>query len=306
MSSTIESIADPGGDPYALLNVAFDANDSAIKAAYRVRSLSVHPDKNPDNPHAADLFHAVKAASEALLNAHTRALIDTRLAAAKAVIARQAALGQDRLRMRALLEAREATAATALAAVVRGADVARLRSDGIDRARAMTAKAEEAAAATAAARADAAAAKATYTSAFAVVVAWTAEVDAAFGIRGGVTDAALRAAFFLCGEIDRVERGGGGGAVLVFVGQGGSEAALVAPPPGYTTRRIEVVAVATATATGNDAINAPAAASEEKQIQELEDFEKRVLARCLRGFVGAGAGAGAGAGVVVGAQDDSR
>jgi DnaJ family protein C protein 17 len=43
-------------DFYELLQVAFDADDAAIKKAYRKASIRYHPDKNPDNKDAADRF----------------------------------------------------------------------------------------------------------------------------------------------------------------------------------------------------------------------------------------------------------
>jgi len=43
-------------DFYELLGVSFDANEAAIKKAYRKASIRYHPDKNPDNKDAADRF----------------------------------------------------------------------------------------------------------------------------------------------------------------------------------------------------------------------------------------------------------
>ena len=36
-------------DLYALLEVEIDADEKAIKKAYRKKALTCHPDKNPDN-----------------------------------------------------------------------------------------------------------------------------------------------------------------------------------------------------------------------------------------------------------------
>lgn len=37
-------------DPYAILDLPLDADEKAIRKQYRRMSLTLHPDKNPDNP----------------------------------------------------------------------------------------------------------------------------------------------------------------------------------------------------------------------------------------------------------------
>ena len=49
-------------DPYAILGVARDADEGAIRKAYRKLARELHPDVNPDNPAAEERF---KEASEA-------------------------------------------------------------------------------------------------------------------------------------------------------------------------------------------------------------------------------------------------
>lgn len=46
-------------DLYKLLEVSFDSEEAAIRKAYRKKALKCHPDKNPDDPKAAELFHQV-------------------------------------------------------------------------------------------------------------------------------------------------------------------------------------------------------------------------------------------------------
>jgi curved DNA-binding protein CbpA len=43
---------DEMADYFALLEVTEDADNRAIRRAYRVKALRYHPDKNPDNQNA--------------------------------------------------------------------------------------------------------------------------------------------------------------------------------------------------------------------------------------------------------------
>lgn len=43
-----------------------------IKKAYRKKALTCHPDKNPDNPRAAELFHELSRALEILTDTKAR------------------------------------------------------------------------------------------------------------------------------------------------------------------------------------------------------------------------------------------
>ncbi len=53
-------------DPYAILEIAKDADDKVIRKAYRRLSLQWHPDKNMGNQYAEQMFMMVRKAYEAL------------------------------------------------------------------------------------------------------------------------------------------------------------------------------------------------------------------------------------------------
>ncbi|MCP4035512.1 MAG: DnaJ domain-containing protein, partial [bacterium] len=49
-------------DPYATLGVARDADERAIKRAYRQLAQQHHPDRNPDDHVAEERFKEISAA----------------------------------------------------------------------------------------------------------------------------------------------------------------------------------------------------------------------------------------------------
>ena len=51
-------------DLYALFGIPSDVTQKEIKSAYRKKALVCHPDKNPDNPQAAELFQQLTDVSE--------------------------------------------------------------------------------------------------------------------------------------------------------------------------------------------------------------------------------------------------
>jgi len=60
-------------DYYEVLGVNRDADAEAIKKAFRRLAMKHHPDRNPDNPKAEELFKEAKEAYEILTDANKRA-----------------------------------------------------------------------------------------------------------------------------------------------------------------------------------------------------------------------------------------
>ncbi len=63
-------------DPYSLLGIAKNADDKAIKSAYRTLAKELHPDKNKDNPKATERFSQVTQAYDLLSDKDKRARFD--------------------------------------------------------------------------------------------------------------------------------------------------------------------------------------------------------------------------------------
>uniref|UniRef100_A0A182JY39 J domain-containing protein n=1 Tax=Anopheles christyi TaxID=43041 RepID=A0A182JY39_9DIPT len=78
-----------------------------IRKAYRKKALQCHPDKNPDNPKAAQLFQELSKALEILMDVSARAAYDRLLNAKKAAQLRTKQLDSKRQKLKADLEARE-------------------------------------------------------------------------------------------------------------------------------------------------------------------------------------------------------
>ncbi|XP_057577701.1 dnaJ homolog subfamily C member 17 isoform X2 [Hippopotamus amphibius kiboko] len=81
--------------------------DFQVKKAYRQKALSCHPDKNPDNPRAAELFHQLSQALEVLTDAAARAAYDKVRKAKKQAAERTQKLDEKRKKVKLDLEARE-------------------------------------------------------------------------------------------------------------------------------------------------------------------------------------------------------
>ena len=63
-------------DPYSILGVSKSADEKAIKSAYRKLAKELHPDKNADNPKAAERFSEVTRAYDLLSDAKKRGQYD--------------------------------------------------------------------------------------------------------------------------------------------------------------------------------------------------------------------------------------
>ncbi|XP_023308479.2 dnaJ homolog subfamily C member 17 [Lucilia cuprina] len=92
---------------YAILGIEIEADESTIRKAYRKKALECHPDKNPDNPKAAELFHELSKALEILTDKSARTAYDNVWKAKKAAEFRNKQLDSKRQKLKADLEKRE-------------------------------------------------------------------------------------------------------------------------------------------------------------------------------------------------------
>ncbi|KAM6308222.1 dnaJ homolog subfamily C member 17 isoform 2-T2 [Aegotheles albertisi] len=94
-------------DLYGLLGVGEKASEKEVKKAYRQKALTCHPDKNPDNPRAAEIFHQLSQALAVLTDAAARAAYDRVRRAKKQAAERTRKLDEKRKKVKLDLEARE-------------------------------------------------------------------------------------------------------------------------------------------------------------------------------------------------------
>jgi curved DNA-binding protein CbpA len=95
---------------YQLLGVEPGIELSALRKAYLKTCINVHPDKNPDNPRAEQLFNEVKSAYDLLNDEKVRSDVVNRLAAKAQEAERFKALDANKRKLREDLAAREAAA----------------------------------------------------------------------------------------------------------------------------------------------------------------------------------------------------
>ncbi|KAI3367824.1 hypothetical protein L3Q82_026657 [Scortum barcoo] len=122
-------------DLYGLLGIESTATTKEIKKAYRQKALTCHPDKNPDNPKAVELFHQLSQALEVLTDAAAKAAYDKICAAKKQAEERNRKLDDKRKKIKLDLESRERQAEAQSQEEVRitrtlEEEIARLREEG--------------------------------------------------------------------------------------------------------------------------------------------------------------------------------
>ena len=122
-------------DLYGILGVSPEASEKEIMKSYRKKALKCHPDKNPDNPKAAELFHELSKALEVLTDLSAKAAYDNVLRARKLAEERNRVLDSKRKKLKEDLEAREQSADQTRTADKKAeqnllAEVERLRKEG--------------------------------------------------------------------------------------------------------------------------------------------------------------------------------
>ncbi|KAG0706912.1 hypothetical protein DFH29DRAFT_797586 [Suillus ampliporus] len=126
---------EPEENPYDLLGISQEATEAEIRTAYRTRSLKVHPDRNRNDPNAAQKFHALTTASTLLLDPLRRLALDAQLRLQAAKKQRFAAYDNKRKVMVSELEEREqefkkARMAKEQERTARESENVRIREDG--------------------------------------------------------------------------------------------------------------------------------------------------------------------------------
>ena len=97
-------------DLYEMLGIEHTAEERIIKKAYRKKALKCHPDKNPDDPKAAEMFMKLSKVLEILCDADARKTYDHLLKAREAAALRSREYDSKRKKLKDDLEARERAA----------------------------------------------------------------------------------------------------------------------------------------------------------------------------------------------------
>ena len=122
-------------DLYEFLGVSPDASKKEITRAYRKKALKCHPDKNPNNPKAAEQFQKLSKALNFLTDPAAKAAYDKWLRAKDAAKRRHTELNAKRRKLKEELESKESQHVTNMAAEMEAAsqmqkEIDRLREDG--------------------------------------------------------------------------------------------------------------------------------------------------------------------------------
>jgi DnaJ family protein C protein 17 len=86
-------------DYYAVFDLTIEATRDEVKGKYKKMVPLVHPDRNPDDPHAKDKFQRLQKAYELLMDEQARAAYDAVLRTKMARKLREAEMDKDRKRM---------------------------------------------------------------------------------------------------------------------------------------------------------------------------------------------------------------
>jgi len=104
--ATVQDIKDDA-DYYGMLGVEVGASKAEIAKAYKHRALKLHPDKNPDDPDAAQKFQEVKKAYEILMDDKVREAFNNLMRARQERKKRNENMDAKRRKMKEELEERE-------------------------------------------------------------------------------------------------------------------------------------------------------------------------------------------------------
>ncbi|RKP37433.1 DnaJ domain-containing protein, partial [Dimargaris cristalligena] len=92
---------------YEMLGISLTSTAKEITKAYRVRALRLHPDKNPNDPTAAQRFHELTIAYETLTDATKKQDYDDTIRAKQARQQKHADMDLKRRAMKEELERAE-------------------------------------------------------------------------------------------------------------------------------------------------------------------------------------------------------